>query len=172
MIRFFFYPQWNYRKAEVWLEQMENNGYRLVDVYFFWWFRFVKSSPKQTRYLFTYNFLKETYMMDIEHALKDAKYRAQCIAPNRLFSVTIFRILNVEADLTEIESLRQKYLKHVVCQKLLLSCFFFLSGFIASFFPLDNLFEYILSSVIITVTLPYTLWLIYGLWCLSKKSNE
>ena len=122
MVRFFFYPQWNYKKAEQWLEEMEHGGFRLSKVSWCWWFHFVPSRPKDVQYLFTYNYIKETAMLDCEDQLR-SRCGANCIPFSGLLYATVYRE-TAGNDLSEIVRFRQHYLKHVFRQKLLLSLLF------------------------------------------------
>lgn len=170
-LRFYFYPQWNCEKAEEWLSDMENGGQRLTGVYFYWWFRFTKSQPKKTRYFFCYNFFKETPMYECERWLKSA-CGANEIKERNTFNPTIYRVTSNECDLTELYPFRQKYIRHVLVQKILLALMFLVLGAllcITSVFPAESgIASFLLSLCVMVPSGMAIIWYLYGLWYLHR----
>lgn len=75
----------------------------------------MKAKPKNVRYIFTYNFIKESAMLECEYELR-SRYHADLIKSPGIFYVSIYRETH-GANLTEIVTFRQTYLKHVFSQK-------------------------------------------------------
>lgn len=122
--RFYFYPQWNYEKAEAWLSDMENSGLRMTGVYFYWWFRFTKCQPKKTRYFFCCNFIKEeSAMYECEWWLKSV-CGANEIKERNTYNPAIYRMTSSECDLTDLFRFRQNYIRHILAQKLMIALIF------------------------------------------------
>ena len=172
MIRFKFYPQWDYARVERWLADMEAQGYRLDKVLCYWWFFFVKSTPKSVQYIFTYNFIKESAMFDCEHELC-SRYNANLIESPGIFYVTVYRETQ-GSDLSEIIQFRQSYLKHVFAQKMLI-------GLLLSVLPITvtvySLFMHTLDLFDAIFVSPLSLFILYTIWyaiglCRLKKHNS
>lgn len=168
MWKFYFYPQWNYEKAESWLSLMEQQGYRVEKVIFYWWFYFVDAKPKTTRYIFTYNFLKENAMIETEYILR-SDYKATAIQSGDIFFVTLYRITGT-FDLSEILCVREKYIKHVLIKKIEIALIFFLPSFLYTILselkyitePVNNI-DMIIILCSFTLSGVYMLWNIVGL---------
>lgn len=174
MWKFYFYPQWNYEKTESWLSLMEQNGYRLERVIFYWWFYFVEAAPKTTRYIFTYNFLKENAMIESEYILR-SRYGATQIRSGDIFYVTLYRI-TCTFDPSEILYVREKYIQRVLIKKIEIALIFFLPS---AFYIILSKLKYITEPVNIeTIILlcacvlsgVYILWNIVGLFWLCNHS--
>lgn len=173
MICFRFYPQWNYERIELWLAEMERQGYRLDKVICYWWFSFVKAKPKNVRYIFTYNFIKESAMLECEYELR-SRYHADLIKSPGIFYVSIYRETH-GANLTEIVTFRQTYLKHVFSQKMLIglilsgpamitTVYSWLTGTLTLFH-----FATLLPSLLFIL---YTIWYAIGLWRLKTERRD
>lgn len=112
MHRIFFYHQWQYEKAERYLEQMEMKGYRLENIRFSFLFRFKKAVPKQTKYIFLYHYMKDynTDHYDAQNYL--CRYcNANQICGKRHFEPEVYRTTMAEAEIGEILRFRDRYLK-------------------------------------------------------------
>ncbi len=121
MKKLFLYPQWNYAKAEKFLENMEAQGYRLESAKCAFLFKFKKSTPKKARYLFLYNFMKDA---DIRHFEARDYLLGACkgneICGRKALEPNIFRITDEEADISEVVKFRNAYLKRAFLLKIFL----------------------------------------------------
>ena len=125
MVKRFFAPIWKCDEIEVKLERLENDGWRLEKISGFRKFKFVKVSPKATKYFFTYSFVKESGMIQTEQLLK-RKYKATEISGNfieGLKTTSVSRITR-EADLLQRKVYRNIYLRHLVLQYILIGLMF------------------------------------------------
>lgn len=127
MYRIFFYHQWQYEKAERYLEQMEMKGYRLQNIRFSFLFRFKKTVPKETKYIFLYHYMKD-YNSD-HYAAQEYLCRycnAIEVCGKRHFEPEVYRTTMAEADIGEILHFRDKYLKRAFKIKIATALFFLL----------------------------------------------
>ena len=125
MIKRFFAPIWKCDEIEVELERLENKGWRLERISGFRKFKFVKASPKATKYFFTCSFVKESGMIQTEQLLK-REFKATEISGNfieGLKTTSVYRITR-EADLLQRKIYRNIYLRHLVLQYILIALFF------------------------------------------------
>lgn len=175
MWHFIFYSPWSFEKAELKLEKMEADGYRLVKVRFFWWFYFKDAKPKDVCYVLTYNFPKELVMGECEKILK-TECNAEPIDGGNWFYTSIFRIPKSDYELTEIKDFRRQYLRVVCAKKMLISLFFFAISLFASIYALIHYSiatdKNIAILIVGIVSFICVLYYLYGIWVLSKKHIE
>ena len=114
--KLFVRPVWQCGKLDSYLSLMESNGYRLASTSWFGIMYFHKSAPKTVRYFCTYTCLKNRTMNGIEDELR-SRYRANPI-PTSVGTRQIHRLMDVTADLTGLEELRQKSLLRVIGERL------------------------------------------------------
>ena len=119
MLKVFIYPQWRYDLLEQFLEKMELSGYRVSSVSFFYLFRFQSAPPREVRYLYSYAFFRETELLGLEHKMRK-NHHANEVESSFFFPTTILRITDVKTPFHEFTERRQKYIQHVLVQKLLL----------------------------------------------------
>ena len=118
MWKFFFYPQWRYDLLENYLNDMEAKGYRLTYVSSHYFFKFTAAIPKRVSYLYSYTFIKEIGMIEQDHLLRK-QWNAQTIDSSFFLSTTIHRITDTNANCTDFINFREKYLLHVLIQKII-----------------------------------------------------
>lgn len=171
MICFNFYPQWNYKKIELWLAEMEHRGYRLDKVICYWWFSFVKARPRNAQYIFTYNFIKESAMFDCEHELR-SRYNANLIESPGIFYVSIYRETH-GSDLTAIVAFRQSYLKHVFIQKMIIGLILSVPAIAITVYSWLTSTLTLFNAVFVSpasLFILYTIWYAIGLYHLKKRN--
>lgn len=120
MVKFNFYPQWKSNSVEMWLSEMEQNGYRLNKIVFYYFFHFVKANPRETRYLFLYHFFeKHSAMFDCENELKS--HGENKVDANGLYNSIFYRITNSEHDLADVMLCRKVYLENICLRNAILA---------------------------------------------------
>lgn len=119
MYKIFLYHQWQYEKAENYLEKMEADGYRLLDVHFSFLFRFKKATPRRTKYVFLYHYIKD---YDLSHySVKEylcGSCKAIQVCGSKYFEPEVYRITLPDVDLKPILRFRNRYLKRVFLIKI------------------------------------------------------
>lgn len=113
MWRIIIYPQWKYETIEKKLKTLEEDGYRLSEVWFLYLFKFKKVQPGKARYIVTYTYLKEWGMIEYGYWLR-RKLGAHSISAFPFSSTTFYRIKDESQDFPELFTFRNHYLRHVV----------------------------------------------------------
>lgn len=129
MKRMFIYSLWNCERLEKYLSDMEERGFRLNSVQFYYFFHFKKSQPRKVRYVYSYWFGREIELYDAEVALR-RDLRAATIPCNNSAGMHIHRIPDTNADVSLFQTMRTEYfkrglLKRIVFFASLLACFIF-----------------------------------------------
>ena len=106
MLKVFIYPQWRYDLLEQFLERMELSGYRVSSVSFIYLFRFQSAPPRKVRYLYSYTFIKEYGLLDLEYKMRK-DHHANEIASSFFFPTTILRITDVNIPVAAFVECRQ-----------------------------------------------------------------
>lgn len=174
MWKYYFYHQWQYEKAEAYLCNMEEKGYRLIKIKFSHFFKFKKCSPKKAKYIFFYHFVKD-YSMGYFDMLQYicGVCEGNKICGKKQFEPTVFRITDIKSNLIPIISYRNSYLKRIFKIKLLLALFFLIPIFFVMVATNDffsNGRGHILLLIGILSGLAFLYYLV-GLITLNKKSR-
>lgn len=167
---FIFFPLWKYDMIEQKLEQLEQNGLRLEKACFFWFFKFVKSAPREVRYIFTYTFLKEWGMIECNYLLQ-RQYRANKINTGCFFLPDIFRITDVDCPISEIIAFRKVYFKHVIEQKIIVSLMmvFFFGVCAVSLCDSDLVWLYILICLLLIISIVIMVYYLFGMVFITTR---
>lgn len=123
MKRFVCFPILNIEDTEKFLVDMEKQGYRLNEIKFSRLFYFVKSKPKDVKYLIKYRLPRDfpTELNALEEKLK-IEYKALEIT-TKLTKFDVLRITSNKKIDDDFFECRKKYLKSVK-KRLFLLCFF------------------------------------------------
>jgi hypothetical protein len=118
-VGYLFFPVWQCDKLDIYLSDMESNGYRLIGTSFLGFMHFRKSAPKKVRYFSTYTCVKEHSMNGIEDVLRSI-YKANPI-PTAVGTRNVHRVTDIEADFSELEEIRKKAMPRIIGERLFLS---------------------------------------------------
>ena len=113
MTKRFFAPLWKCEDIESALSRLEQEGWRLDKISGFRKFEFVKATPKNTTYFFTY-WMRERDMYDYEASLR-REYKALPIMIKGANTMRIHRIPE-DVDLTPYKRPRNFFLRYLVLQ--------------------------------------------------------
>lgn len=119
---FRFYFIWKSEKLETFLSKMEENGFRLDYVSFRYFFTFRRAKPKSVRYVYSYTFLRDCEIMQYEYDIR-RQYAADVVPVYHSGLMRIHRIPDSQADLSDFEAKKNRYMRRVLRQKV----FFLLS---------------------------------------------
>lgn len=159
--KFFIYPVWNFDKIELFLSNMEKEGYRVEKRRFIYFFKFKKVISKDVKYLLTYSPLGGAISMnDLEMHLKK-KIKANIILKESFEAPAVYRISNIDNDISEAKRKRNCILREICKNKAFWSGLFILCiGLICGLFK-----EYTKKELFICVAFlsPIILYLFYNL---------
>ena len=173
--RFCFYAISNFEKAEHFLSSMEENGYRVNKICFNFFYSFIKVKPKKVNYFLTYSPLGSSLSMHIlEMQLKGNKaFNSSLLIKEKFESPAVYRICNIEEDLSILKNQRNNILRKICISKGLSSFLgLVLMGFL--FVPSKQIFmgNWLLCLLL---TFPLVYFLMYYLiqfLLLSKKKID
>ena len=116
MTKRFFAPLWKCEDIESELSRLEQEGWRLDKISGFRKFEFVKATPKNATYFFTY-WMRERDMYDYEASLR-REYKALPIKGNfiEFFDSTHIHRIPGDVDLTPYKRSRNFFLRYLVLQ--------------------------------------------------------
>jgi hypothetical protein len=115
MTKRFFAPLWKCEDIESELSRLEQEGWRLDQISGFRKFEFIKATPKNTTYFFTY-WMRERDMYDYEASLR-REYKALPIKGNFIeFDSTHIHRIPGDVDLTPYKRSRNFFLRYLVLQ--------------------------------------------------------
>lgn len=160
-MRIFKYcPLWKIDKLEDFLSKSELNGWRLSGIKFSYFFYFDKCKSKDTEYIITYNMAKDCTpcMYQYEQQLL-TDYCANRIN-TKATGYSVFRITGTKRDFNDLKNYRNKYIKHVLFQYMLISMFFLITALIfmiAAIYQRSS--EYILITTLIYFLLTLTVFI-------------
>ena len=127
MRKWFFYPRWNFERAEAYLEAMEADGWILDEISFSYCFRFKrkKSPPRAVKYLYTYTDKGDVGMNPIEDHLKGV-YFAKGTACGKRTGAKFYRVVDLREDIAPIRKAQRDYLKKIYLIRLIVALCFLL----------------------------------------------
>ncbi len=168
MWKLLIYPQWRYAEAEKFLADMESKGYRLETVKCSFFFKFKKTVPKKTKYVYLYHYMKDgnEKHFDAKHYLLGACGGTQ-VCGKRWFEPTVFRVTDIDTDISEVIKFRDSYLKRAFLLNVLTALILGLPSILAYvFYPSVWNNVLILIALIASVVILYhavgVIWLSRG----------
>lgn len=172
MWKFFFYHQWQYRKAEKYLEDMETQGFRLVKAKFCFFFKFKKSVPKGAKYIFLYSFIRDgdIRFWDTEKYILE-QCKGSLLCGKSLGEPCIYRVTDMKVNLAEVFLIRQIFVKRGLIQKILCTVPFIIPTCLLLCFrvPMMRSAEGIILIAIAIIAAIFALYNFIGLFSLRKR---
>ena len=136
MRKFFFYFIWKSDKLETFLNEMEEKGFRLDHVSFRYFFSFKRAKPKSVRYVDAYTFMKDCGMMQYSYDIR-RNNAADIVPVYHSGLMQIHRVPDRQADLSDFETGRNRYMRGVLLQKIVF-LLFILMGAVCAFLKSDQ----------------------------------
>ena len=127
MRKLFIYPQWNFEKAEEYLDSMEKQGWILRKISYSYFFHFErkKSPPRSVKYLYTYTqFTTDVGMRPLRDHF-ERTYFANSVSCGKYTLGKFYRIVDMQEDLKPIREWQNAYMKQVYFARLLMMLVFF-----------------------------------------------
>lgn len=121
MKKMFFFPSWNLASVEEKLHALALQDYRLVRVAFSHVFVFQKANAEDVWYIFTYHFLKEYGLCTWRKVFLSERYRGTEIPCVGNTAYSVFRVFAQDEELQTYFDERNRYMRHALRQKMLLS---------------------------------------------------
>lgn len=165
MKKFKYYPLWKINDLEKFLSKSELEGWRLSYIKYSCIFYFVKCKSKNSDYVVTYNMANDNTagMYKYEQELME-DYCADKIA-SKATGYSVFRITGQNRDFKDLKQYRNKYLKHVMFQYMLISLIFLITGLmlmIASIHHSLPVYGQVAAGSYLFLTLALFIYKIYG----------
>lgn len=168
MKKFIFNPIWKIDKTEEKLSMLEENGYRLINVKFNYWFYFKKSKKRNASYFCSFSDGRGLSMINWETSIS-SNCSAQQI-DTKFTSLNYFRVTkdNSKDDLLFLKETREDFMKSKL--KELIYILVFLSSLFTSLCISINLLIFkIIFAIISAITILITLFNVYGFIVQCKK---
>lgn len=167
-----FFPIWDMEKMETKLEEMEQQGWRLDDLFGMHGFEFTSAQPKQTQYILTYQITRGPWMYDLEYEIK-SKLNANIIGKefHVMRQIKVFRITQ-PCDLQEARQWRNQEMCRMMrfnAGMCLLSLLLLLSLFllVLEAWPLVILFGALLAMSVAGLAYYLIAW-----WIFKRKTSS
>ena len=169
MTKRFFAPLWKCEEIESELSRLEQEGWRLDKISGFRKFEFVKATPKNATYFFTY-WTRDRNMYDVEASLR-REYKALPIKGNfiEFDSTDIHRILE-DVDLAPYKRSRNFFLRYLVLQYVWVGLIF-LALSIAMIILSNTTKELIFSSLLVACSATVFFPNLFG-WIYLRKQYK
>ena len=150
-----FFSLWEVEVLEKKLNEMEQNGYRVVYVKFPYCFFFQRSTPKEMNYFLSYKSFRGPSMGACDYALQ-SRHNATNIKSKMCF-FDLYRTKEQKENLSLLYEVRMDYIKRILLEKSITS--FVLTIIFASLFLLSQMevwFAVALTIVFALFTVYYT----------------
>lgn len=165
--KLFICPVWQCDRLDSYLSGTEKDGYRLVGTSWLGLMYFQKSAPKSVRYFCTYTCLKDRSMKGIEDQLR-SKYRANPV-PTGNGTRHIHRIIDGQADLTELEELRRRSILRVILARVFFAAAVWVGIICASALLQFNVLILAALCILAATVLYYAIGLMTIIWHHASK---
>ncbi len=119
-----FYTLWNIGRLEEKLQKFENDGFRLNRIVGSYFFEFAESTPKDCKYVITYDLAKDNKktMYECEQRLL-----SECSAIRvalKQAGINVFGIVGNNCDLSSLFEYRKAYFRYIFRRNALISLIF------------------------------------------------
>lgn len=172
MKKIMYYPLWRIDELEECLHELELFGLRLSDVKFSCVFYFVKSNPKDSDYVITYNMPKDRTPCMYEYEQKLLSEHFANKIPTENTGYDVFRITGENRDFQDIKDYRKSYFKHVLFQQLLIAVIFLFTGLFMLFAALFQKAALVIIALICIYTFLSLIVLLYRMYGYIIQSHK
>ena len=123
-----FYPLWKADELENRLHSFELEGWRLKSITYSCVFNFVKSKPKNSDYIITYDMAKDRTQCMYEYEQMLLTDHSANKIQTKFTAFDVFRVTGKNREYNDLKNYRRSYFKHVLFQHMLISAIFLIIG--------------------------------------------
>lgn len=145
------------------LKEMEQQGKRVTNVKYSYYFTFKESSPKEMNYFLSYKSFRGQSMGLCDYAL-ESKHKANAIDTKQCY-YALYRTKEEKDKLSLLYEVRMDYIKKVLLEKALTALFVSLIFLFVLFFAINTHAEYksiILLALFGVTSICYVIYYFYG----------
>lgn len=170
MRKFIYFSLWEIEHIEHILEQMEKEGYRLINVRYSYLFEFKNSKTKEMNYFFSYKSFRGPSMVNCDYAL-ESEHNAHKI-DSKLSYYTMYRVKEDKNKLSLLYDVRMDYIKGILLSRMItsLSLLFVFLFFLSATIVTST--ELIARVILLFFVLMFTFFVIYYFYGYYKQQKK
>lgn len=173
MKKIIWFPIWKIDELEKRLSEYEENGYRVSEVKYSYFYSFKEVVPQKIDYYVSYTALikmntRDTSMLECDRYVKGGKI------PTKHCTYSLRRTREDEKKMDFIRGARMDYIKSVLMQKMLLWFAFFIMFFLFMFLDMNKMTDsrFAFYILCLSITLFYFCFYLLGFIKQIKKCGE
>lgn len=158
MRKLIWFPIWKIDELENKLSEYEEEGYRVSEIKYSYFYYFKKVEPKKTNYYISYVMTRDESMFACERYVKGSQI------PIKYCFYSLCRTGEDEEKMKFIRSARMDYIKSVLIQKMLFCFALFLMFLLLTFLNMNKVTDsrFAIYIVFLSIFLFYTYYYLFG----------